>query len=151
MRVSSRLPYVPSLIFLLPSSLFARDVETGSLTTLQLRTNRTGQATSALGNVRARHNELQQIEQTLIELASMFQDLAVLVEQQDVAVEAAHENAENTTKWTEEGNAHVGKGIKSARNTRKWKWWCLLVVILIILAIALGVGLGIYTTNQKGK
>ncbi|KAH6652967.1 t-SNARE [Truncatella angustata] len=101
-----------------------------------LRTNRTGQATSVLGNVRARHNELQRIEQTLIELASMFQDLAVLVEQQEVAVQAAEQNAENTTKWTEEGNQHVGKGIKSARNRRKLKWWCLLVSILIIIIIA---------------
>ncbi|KAH8670982.1 putative syntaxin-like protein psy1 [Xylariales sp. PMI_506] len=114
-----------------------------------LRTNRTGQATSVLGNVRARHNELQRIEQTLIELASMFQDLAVLVEQQEVAVQAAETNAENTTKWTEEGNAHVGKGIKSARNARKWKWWCLFIVVLIIIAIALGVGLGVYFNSKK--
>lgn len=88
-----------------------------------------------LGNVRARHNELQRIEQTLLELASMFQDLAVLVEQQEVAVTAAENNAENTTKWTEEGNTHVNKGITSARNRRKLKWWCLLVTILIIIVI----------------
>jgi syntaxin 1B/2/3 len=100
-----------------------------------------------LGNVRARHNELQRIEQTLIELSSMFQDLAVLVDQQEVAVHAAEQNAENTTKWTEEGNAHVGKGIKSARNTRKWKWYCLLIVVLIIIALALGIGLGVYFSH----
>jgi syntaxin 1B/2/3 len=91
---------------------------------------------------------LQQIEKTLMELSSMFQDLAVLVEQQEVAVQAAEQNAENTTKWTEEGNAHVAKGIVSARNVRKWKWWCLLIVVLIIIAIALGVGLGIALRPQ---
>ncbi|ETS81888.1 hypothetical protein PFICI_06890 [Pestalotiopsis fici W106-1] len=111
-----------------------------------LRTNRTGQATSVLGNVRARHNELQRIEQTLIELASMFQDLAVLVEQQEVAVQAAENNAENTQKWTEEGNVHVGKGIKSARNRRKLKWWCLLVTILIII-IVVAVAAGVVCTQ----
>lgn len=114
-----------------------------------LRTNRTGQATSVLGNVRARHNELQRIEQTLIELASMFQDLAVLVEQQEVAVQAAEQNAENTQKWTEEGNVHVGKGIKSARNRRKLKWWCLLVTILIIIIVA-AVAAGVIC-SQPGK
>ncbi|KAF3013585.1 hypothetical protein E8E14_011807 [Neopestalotiopsis sp. 37M] len=114
-----------------------------------LRTNRTGQATSVLGNVRARHNELQRIEQTLIELASMFQDLAVLVEQQEVAVQAAENNAENTQKWTEEGNVHVGKGIKSARNRRKLKWWCLLVTILIII-IVVAVAAGVICT-QPGR
>ncbi|KXJ91066.1 t-SNARE [Microdochium bolleyi] len=100
-----------------------------------LRSNRAGQAASVLGNVRARHNELQRIEQTLIELASMFQDLAMLVDQQDVAVVAAEQNAENTTKHLEEGNQHVKKGIISAQNARKYKWWCLLVCVLIIIVI----------------
>jgi len=100
-----------------------------------LRSNRAGQAASVLGNVRARHNELQRIEQTLTELASIFQDLAVLVEQQDVAVVAAEQNAENTTKHLEEGNQHVKKGIISAQNARKYKWWCLLVALLIIIII----------------
>lgn len=80
----------------------------------------------------------------MIELASMFQDLAVLVEQQEVAVQAAEQNAENTQKWTEEGNVHVGKGIKSARNRRKLKWWCLLVTILIIIIVA-AVAAGVYS------
>lgn len=115
-----------------------------------LRTNRTGQATSVLGAVRARHNELQRIEQTIMELANMFQDLAILVEQQDVAVEAAVQNADNTTKWTEEGNTHVNKGIISARNARKWKWWCLLITILIII-IAVGVGVGVACANGMCK
>ncbi|KAI1662684.1 t-SNARE [Daldinia decipiens] len=107
-----------------------------------LRTNRAGQASSVLGAVRARHNELQRIERTLIELANMFQDLAILVEIQDHAVNEAVNNAENTTKYIDEGNTHVKKGIDHARNRRKLKWWCLIVVIIII-AIALGVGLGV--------
>ncbi|KAI2606025.1 t-SNARE [Hypoxylon fragiforme] len=111
-----------------------------------LRTNRTGQASSVLGAVRARHNELQRIERTLIELAAMFQDLAILVEQQEPMVQAAEQNAENTTKYIDEGNTHVQKGINHARNRRKWKWWCLLIVILII-AIAVGVGVGVAASN----
>ncbi|KAI1178605.1 t-SNARE [Nemania sp. FL0916] len=107
-----------------------------------LRTNRTGQASSVLGAVRARHNELQRIEKTLMELASLFQDLAVLVEQQEVPVAQAEENAENTRKHLDDGNVQVKKGIISARNARKWKWWCLLIVILII-AVAVGVGVGV--------
>ncbi|KAI1418636.1 t-SNARE [Hypoxylon sp. FL1857] len=107
-----------------------------------LRTNRTGQASSVLGAVRARHNELQRIEKTLIELAAMFQDLAILVEQQDAYVEQAVINADNTTKYIDEGNTHVKKGIIHARNRRKWKWWCLfIVVIIILLAVGIGVGL----------
>lgn len=98
-----------------------------------------------LGNVRARHNELQRIEKELIELANMFQDLDSLVVQQEVAVQAAEANAEVTNKYTEEGNQHVGKGIQSARNRRKLKWWCLLICILIII-IAVAVGAGTFPT-----
>ncbi|KAH7026179.1 t-SNARE [Microdochium trichocladiopsis] len=114
-----------------------------------LRSNRAGQAASVLGNVRARHNELQRIEQTLMELASMFQDLAMLVEQQDVAVVAAEQNAENTTKHLEEGNQHVKKGIISAQNARKYKWWCLLVVVLIIIVVILAVVLTLRPWEKK--
>ncbi|KAI1140372.1 t-SNARE [Hypoxylon sp. FL0543] len=107
-----------------------------------LRTNRTGQASSVLGAVRARHNELKRIEKNIIELAAMFQDLAILVEQQDAYVEQAATNAENTTKYFDEGNTHVKKGIIHARNRRKWKWWCLFIVIIIIL-LAVGIGVGL--------
>ncbi|KAI0024169.1 t-SNARE [Xylariomycetidae sp. FL0641] len=120
-----------------------------------LRTNRTGQATSVLGAVRARHNELQRIEQTLMELATLFQDLAVLVEQQEEIVQATEENAGKTTQYIDQGNEHVSKGIISARNARKWKWWCLLVAILII-AIVVGVAVGVTqgaqsATGTKGQ
>ncbi|KAI1129090.1 t-SNARE [Nemania abortiva] len=115
-----------------------------------LRTNRTGQASSVLGAVRARHNELQRIEKTLMELASLFQDLAVLVEQQEVPVVQAEQNAENTTKYMDQGNEQVKKGIISARNARKWKWWCLLITILII-AVAVGVGVGVTQASKAAS
>ncbi|KAL7623015.1 hypothetical protein AAE478_006694 [Parahypoxylon ruwenzoriense] len=115
-----------------------------------LRTNRTGQASSVLGAVRARHNELQRIERTLLELAAMFQDLAILVEQQEPYVEQAEQNAENTTKYIDEGNTHVKKGIIHARNRRKWKWWCLFIVIIIIIA-ALAIGFGVAASNGAFK
>ncbi|KAI0433544.1 t-SNARE [Xylaria sp. FL1042] len=115
-----------------------------------LRTNRTGQASSVLGAVRARHNELQRIEKTLMELASLFQDLAVLVEQQEVPVVQAEQNAENTTKHLEQGNQQVKKGIISARNVRKWKWWCLLITILII-AVVVGVAVGVTEAQRAAS
>ncbi|OTB06977.1 hypothetical protein M426DRAFT_318341 [Hypoxylon sp. CI-4A] len=119
-----------------------------------LRTNRTGQASTVLGAVRARHNELQRIEHTLLELAAMFQDLAILIEQQEPYVETAATNAEQTAKYLDEGNTHVKKGIIHARNRRKWKWWCLFIVILIIcIAVAIGVAVaaskGAFDKNKQ--
>ncbi|KAK7721619.1 hypothetical protein SLS64_001020 [Diaporthe eres] len=108
-----------------------------------LRTNRSGQASAVLGNVRARHNELLRIEQSITELAGLFQDLDTLIVQQEAVVERAEEQTEQTNQHLQEGNKQVDIGIAHARRTRKLKWWCALVVFLICLAIGLGVGLGV--------
>lgn len=113
-----------------------------------LRTNRTGHASSVLGNVRARHSELQRIEQTLSELALLYQELAAVVEQQEPVIQAAETNAINTVENIEKGNEQVKVANEHARRRRKLKWWCALVVFLIILAIALGVGLGVALTKN---
>ncbi|PHH62327.1 hypothetical protein CDD81_7247 [Ophiocordyceps australis] len=114
-----------------------------------LRTNRTGHASSVLGNVRARHSELQRIEQTLAELSVIYQELATLVEQQEPVIQAAETNAQNTVENMEKGNEQVKQANKHARNRRKLKWWCFFIVVLIIIAIALGVGLGICLTGNR--
>ncbi|KAJ6440537.1 t-SNARE protein [Purpureocillium lavendulum] len=115
----------------------------------QLRTNRTAQASSLLGNVRARHNELTQIEHTLAELGELYQRLAEEVIVHEDRIDAAETNAQKTVENIEEGNAQVKKASDHARRARKLKWWCFFIVCLIILAIALGVGLGICLTGNK--
>jgi len=112
----------------------------------QLRTNRTGQANAVLGAVRARHNELQHIEQSIQELAGLFQDLDSLVVQHEATVARVEEQTENTNVHLQKGNEQVETGIKHAKNRRKLKWWCALVTFLIILVLALGLGLGLYFT-----
>lgn len=83
-----------------------------------------------------------------MELASLYQDLATVVEQQDPVIQAAEYNAENTVENIEKGNEQVDVANKHARNRRKLKWWCALIVVLIVLAIALGVGLGVALTKK---
>ena len=118
---------------------------------LQLKGNRTGQASSVLGAVRARHNELQRIEATLTELAAMFADMAQIVEAQDPVVEHTEQNAITTAEDVDKGNTEIDKANEHARRRNRLKWWCLLIVVLIILAIALGVGLGIGLTRSATK
>lgn len=108
-----------------------------------LKSNRVGQANSVLGNVRARHSELQRIERNIAEVAQLFSEMAVLVEQQEATVDAAEQNAQQTVENIQKGNEQVEVANKHARSRRKLKWWCLLVVVLIIIVIALGVGIGV--------
>ncbi|KAG9240702.1 t-SNARE [Calycina marina] len=116
-----------------------------------LKSNRSGQVSSVLGAVRARHNELQRIEHTLTDLAAIFQEMAQLVEVQDPIVERVEENAVQTEGHVATGNEQLVKANKTARATRRKKWWCLLIVVLIVLAIALGIGLGIGLTKKAAS
>ena len=108
-----------------------------------MRSDRTNQASAVLGSVRARHAELQKVERAIQELAMLFQDLDQLVVMQDPIVMRVEEQTHMVTEDLEKGNVEMGGAVKSARNYRKYKWWCLLVVILIILVIVLAVGFAI--------
>ena len=103
-----------------------------------------------LGAVRARHNELQRIEESIRELVGLFQDLDSLVVQHEATVARVEEQTENTNVHLQKGNEEVSTGIKHARNRRKLKWWCLGITILIIL-IAIGVGVGVYFSQKATR
>lgn len=109
-----------------------------------------------LGAVRARHNELLRIEQSIGELARLFQDLDTLVVQQDVPVQRAEEQTENAVTHLEAGNKQVKTATDHARRARKLKWWCFGITVLIvaIIAIVLGVYFGVVVpgrTNNSGQ
>lgn len=50
--------------------------------------------------------------------------MAVLVEAQDVQVIAIEQNAAQTNQDMEKGLEHTKAAVVSARNARKWRWWC---------------------------
>ena len=94
-----------------------------------------------LGSVRARHNDIQKIEKTLIELGQLFQDLAEAVVLQDAPIQQTEQQAEVARTQLEDGNRQLDTGIRSATRARKLRKWCFIIIILIICIIALVVGL----------
>lgn len=106
-----------------------------------LKSNRSGQASSVLGAVRVRHNDIQRIEQTLGELAHLFTELNEVVVIQGETVGAIEDQTVHVKDDTERANQQLNQGIKSARRARKLKWWALGVFVLIICIIALALGL----------
>lgn len=115
-----------------------------------LKSNRTGAATSTLSTVRARHNDIQQITATLIELNALFEDLATQVVLQEPAVTTAEDGTAGVLKDTEKGNQQLDTGIKHAKSRRKLKWICLAIVvaIIVILALVLGLYFGLRKNNK---
>ncbi|KAI5238027.1 t-SNARE [Aureobasidium subglaciale] len=114
-----------------------------------LKSNRSATASTVLGAVRARHNDIQQIERTLIELNKLFEDLAEAVVIQEPMIQQAEQHTENVKKDTEAGNVQLDKGITHARRARRLKWWCLLIVVIILIIVGLAVGLTLGLRNNK--
>jgi syntaxin 1B/2/3 len=92
-----------------------------------MNSNRRGQAQSTMNAVRSRHEAIQNIERQMIELAELFTDMDNLVMQQEAAVTNIEMKGEEVVENMDKGNAEIGTAIVHARNTRKWKWWCLCI------------------------
>ena len=90
-----------------------------------LQGNRRGQAQSALSAVQSRHEAIQKIERQMIELAELFQDMENLVVQQEAAVTNIEMKGEEVVENMDKGTEQIGVAVKTARATRKKKWWCL--------------------------
>lgn len=76
-----------------------------------LNSDRTGNVRSTLGAVRARHDEVQRIEQTMIELAQLFQDLYENVMEKEPAFVTIEQKGEEVGKRMVVANKQLGKGI----------------------------------------
>lgn len=106
-----------------------------------LKSNRSGQASSVLGAVRARHNDIQRIEKTMIELNQLFVALAEEVAVQEQPVARIEDDSNRVHEDTVNVNEQLTKGVVSARRARKLKWWCFWIVVAIICILALALGL----------
>ncbi|KAI1077629.1 t-SNARE [Whalleya microplaca] len=113
-----------------------------------MQSNRRGQAQAVLSAVQDRHEQLKKIEQQMIELAQLFQDMDTLVIQQEVAVMAVEQKAEEVVDNLDKGNQEMGVAVNTARKTRKKKWICLGIVVLIIAIIAIAVAVYVVINNQ---
>lgn len=108
-----------------------------------MNADRRGQAQSTLANVRQRHDAIQQIERTMVELAQLFQDLDAIVVAQEPLVQNIETKAEETNTHMQQATVELGGAVKSARAARKKKWICLgisILILVIVVAAVLGYG-----------
>ena len=116
-----------------------------------LNSDRRGQASSTLRNVKERHEAIQNIEQQMIELAQLFQDLDQIVQQQEPLVTNIEQKGEEIHENVVQANTEIGGAIEKARSRNRKKCWCLLVVFLIIIVIAVVVAVVIIPAINKKK
>ncbi|TKX18376.1 syntaxin-like protein 3 [Elsinoe australis] len=102
-----------------------------------LSADRRGQSQSTLRSVQQRHDAIQQIERTMIELAQLFQDLDAIVVQQDPMIQNVEKHAEDTQQHMVEANVQLEQATVKARAARKKKWICLGICVAIVIVIAI--------------
>ncbi|SPO02174.1 related to putative snare protein syn [Cephalotrichum gorgonifer] len=116
-----------------------------------MQSNRQGQASAALNNVKDRHNQILKIERQMTELAQLFQDMNTLVIQQEVAVNQIEEGAVDVVENLDKGNTEIETAVKTAYATRRKKWWCLGITIAIIIVVVIIVVVYLAVTGQLGN
>jgi syntaxin 1B/2/3 len=113
-----------------------------------MNSNRYGESRAAYREVQERHADIQKIERTLAELAQLFNDMSILVEQQDETINVIETTAANVEKDTEAGLGHTNAAVKSARAARKKRWICFILTLVILAVIAVVVAV-VVTNNLK--
>nr|XP_019012203.1 syntaxin 1B/2/3 [Kwoniella pini CBS 10737]OCF50984.1 syntaxin 1B/2/3 [Kwoniella pini CBS 10737] len=89
-----------------------------------LSSNRYGDARNAYREVQERHAEIQKIEKTLVELAQMFNEMSMLVEQQDETIVNVETQAQGVDTDIKAGYDQTSKAVDHARKARRKKWIC---------------------------
>ncbi|KAF3051621.1 Plasma membrane t-SNARE, secretory vesicle fusion [Didymella keratinophila] len=102
-----------------------------------LNSDRRGQASSTLRNVKERHEAIQNIERQMVELAQLFQDLDQIVQQQEPLVTNIEQKGEEIHDNVVQANTEIGGAIEKARSRNRKKWWCLLIILLIIIVVVI--------------
>jgi len=114
-----------------------------------MNSNRYGESRAAYREVQERHEDIKRIEKTLGELAQLFNDMSVLVEQQEETINVIETQAAAVEKDTEVGLQYTEKAVESARGARRKRWICFWITIVVLIII--GVVVGIVVKNQVKK
>ncbi|PFH50655.1 hypothetical protein AMATHDRAFT_60616 [Amanita thiersii Skay4041] len=105
---------------------------------------RYGESRAAYRDVQQRQQDLRKMEETLAELAQLFNDMSILVQQQDDTINMIETEAKDVEANTKQGLQHTFQAVIHARRYRKARWICfaILLIVCAVIAIVLGVKFG---------
>jgi len=124
------------------------DEQGGAIFSQALMSARYTDSRAAYREVQERHEDIKRIERTIAELAQLFNDMSILVEQQDDTINVIETQAETVMKDTEVGLGHTEKAVDSARAARKKRWICFIIIIVILIIVAIVVAV-VVVQNQN--
>ena len=101
---------------------------------------------SMCDSVTQRHNEIMQIEKSVLEMHQMFLDMALVVEQQGEMLDCIEFQVGQSLEFIEEGNVEMGQAIQYQKNIWRRRMYCFLflclVVGLIVMVVKIRAGAG---------
>ena len=97
-----------------------------------MTSTRHGEARSALREVQSRHQDIQKIERTITELAQLFNEMSIMIEVQESAIDNIETKAQETETQMESGLQATEQAVVKARSARRKKWYCIGLIVLII-------------------
>jgi len=103
-----------------------------------LHSTRYGEAKNVLMAVQERHEDVKRIEKTILELNSLFQEMAIAVEQQGELINSIEHSVTNAALYTEEATVHLDKAIEYRKSSRRKLYMlmgccCVLFVIIGVM------------------
>jgi len=125
------------------------DEQGGQIFSQALMNSRYTESRAAYREVQERHEDIKRIERTLAELAQLFNDMSVLVEQQDETINVIETQAAGVEKDTEAGMQYTEKAVVSARAARKKRWICFFIILIVLIVIAVVIAVVVINNNKK--
>ncbi|KAF9264779.1 t-SNARE [Marasmius fiardii PR-910] len=116
-----------------------------------LDSNRYGASRAAYREVQERHEDIKRIEKTLAELAQLFNDMSVLVAEQDETIMNIETQAATVEKDTEAGLQYTEKAVDSARAARKKRWICFFIILILLIIVAIVVAVVVTQQVNNAK
>uniref|UniRef100_A0A6U6MN60 t-SNARE coiled-coil homology domain-containing protein n=1 Tax=Zooxanthella nutricula TaxID=1333877 RepID=A0A6U6MN60_9DINO len=114
-------------------------IEAGETTSLVVAKKMAGAHALLLDEVqriRDKHQDILRLEASIRDLAQMFQEIAVLVEEQGELLDAIELNVNSAKTYTAQGERELITAKKTQRNTQKWMC-CLTMSCMVLLVIVL--------------
>ena len=98
-----------------------------------------GQVLDTVAEIQERHEAVREMEKGLLELHSVFMDMAVLVEAQGEMLDNIETQVSKSVDYVQRGNVALVAARRYQRSSRKWMCCSIITVLLIACAILLPV------------
>lgn len=108
-------------------------------------------ARSSYSDLQARAKHIRKMEQTLGELAQVFNDMAMIVDQQDEKFVTVNMSATDLEANVKEGLKEMTRAVETARTARKMRKRCFFISIVLTLVIILAVVLAVVLTVENAN